>query len=222
MISPPTWGWPGIEWRNPFLHSDFPTHVGMARGSCLKPATIPRFPHPRGDGPRGRLSEEQLALISPPTWGWPEPIQARRGSSPDFPTHVGMARRHHRHSQSAKRFPHPRGDGPAVLALACLANTISPPTWGWPAITLQRVSAWNDFPTHVGMARIPCIAAIAAWRFPHPRGDGPRGACGADEGGLISPPTWGWPENLDPGEVLRVDFPTHVGMARTRTARGSR
>ena len=53
----------------------------------------------------------------------------------------------------AARFPHPRGDGPTLLAAREALLEISPPAWGWPGSPSVIGPAAFDFPTRVGMAR---------------------------------------------------------------------
>ena len=132
----------------------------------------------------------------------------------DFPTHVGMARLSILASARPYRFPHPRGDGPGFALVGVEAGEISPPTWGWPGLEDRRCQRRRDFPTHVGMARVPASSNGDQARFPHPRGDGPRPEKFSERLLQISPPTWGWP-GVSPGtEYPHTDFPTHVGMAR--------
>ncbi len=91
-ISPPAWGWPDnvLEWTGP--GDDFPTRVGMARGCRVIAFHLPRFPHPRGDGPGSDPVTATILEISPPAWGWPELEKFIQAAEQDFPTRVGMAR----------------------------------------------------------------------------------------------------------------------------------
>ena len=50
-FSPHTWGWPEFQQGLPVMQQVLPTHVGMARQSTLRSATVKRSPHTRGDGP---------------------------------------------------------------------------------------------------------------------------------------------------------------------------
>ncbi len=91
---------------------------------------------------------------------------------------------------------------------------ISPPAWGWPVFQLAAHVERTDFPTRVGMARLPGCQRSHCQRFPHPRGDGPfvlRPMTGLS---LISPPAWGWPATRRASTAADRDFPTRVGMAR--------
>ena len=74
-----------------------------------------------------------------------------------------------------------------------------------------------DFPTRVGMARIPRGISKRRQRFPHPRGDGPEFAQQLEREREISPPAWGWPVGTVRRAALAWDFPTRVGMARRET-----
>ncbi|MFM2197741.1 MAG: hypothetical protein RLZZ505_1173 [Verrucomicrobiota bacterium] len=92
-------------------------------------------------------------MISPHPWGWPEDVLNSIDALCDFPTPVGMARDEHLTAEKFLRFPHTRGDGPAVSRLEDGGYSISPHPWGWPddGIIVWAYSA--DFPTPVGMAR---------------------------------------------------------------------
>ncbi len=76
-----------------------------------------------------------------------------------------------------------------------------------------------DFPTRVGMARLPRIWVWISSGFPHPRGDGPVEDMDAAPEIPISPPAWGWPAHTICRGSPPVDFPTRVGMARSKGAR---
>ena len=152
---------------------DVPTHVGMARAASTCGIRPMGCPHPRGDGPTVILMQELRLQMSPPTWGWPADAWQSRGGGFDVPTHVGMARMNASNSTETSRCPHPRGDGPRLPVATAHCRRMSPPTWGWPVTCALLVRGSNDVPTHVGMARSPCICAMARPRCPHPRGDGP-------------------------------------------------
>ena len=216
-ISPPTWGWPANPPSLLRSQHDFPTHVGMARACGRFRRQSSRFPHPRGDGPRGAGGHDVTHWISPPTWGWPaSPRQAGSGQH-DFPTHVGMARWGAFEIVICRRFPHPRGDGPEERKFIRSRFSISPPTWGWPVVGWGNLASLRDFPTHVGMARLHSASRSMRRGFPHPRGDGPALRTVAGGTVSISPPTWGWPGLAIQHLKDEGDFPTHVGMARIST-----
>ena len=193
----------------------------MARTPAPRPTPAARFPHPRGDGPDGGRAADGASRISPPAWGWPAVPVGPLFRLDDFPTRVGMARPRPESSCLSRRFPHPRGDGPQTRNKSKTTARISPPAWGWPGQQAPDRAADGDFPTRVGMARsLPRLKPIPR-RFPHPRGDGPR-AYGAFAGELaISPPAWGWPGAGENTCRRREDFPTRVGMARSKRRRRS-
>ena len=160
-ISPPAWGWPGLGANEPNGMVDFPTRVGMARTAVWVSVPSRRFPHPRGDGPRGPLAVGSRAKISPPAWGWPACGSGCRAGRGDFPTRVGMARPRRVVRPMGQGFPHPRGDGPQWFAIEADARRISPPAWGWPVPSRRHFRADWDFPTRVGMARVfPALRLI--------------------------------------------------------------
>ncbi len=154
--------------------------------------------------------------ISPPAWGWPAVEPAARDRHADFPTRVGMARPPTCSTAHSARFPHPRGDGPLGVVVAVSEHEISPPAWGWPVRRDADACECGDFPTRVGMARTPSPSTPNRSRFPHPRGDGPELPIARRFPTLISPPAWGWPGVILRGIMGRRDFPTRVGMARSR------
>ena len=172
------------------------------------------FPHTRGDGPRKRRASVAAGRISPHAWGWPALQLNFSRISKDFPTRVGMARTHHTTTLGHNRFPHTRGDGPAIRLVAPPWMMISPHAWGWPGNAARAVSMNSDFPTRVGMARSSARRLISNCGFPHTRGDGPWGYMPPGEMEMISPHAWGWPARGRHCRGPDLDFPTRVGMAR--------
>ncbi len=154
-ISPPAWGWPEWQIRARQRTRDFPTRVGMARHPNREMPDHGRFPHPRGDGPRSFAAHPVHFRISPPAWGWPAHTRAISNVVSDFPTRVGMARGGIGMHCSMYGFPHPRGDGPLFTISDDNSRAISPPAWGWPAVIVWVFAPCVDFPTRVGMARVP-------------------------------------------------------------------
>ncbi len=215
-ISPPAWGWPGSVAHQERLRHDFPTRVGMARHHAHVRAPDRGFPHPRGDGPPPTSPSSQAHSISPPAWGWPVTTARLLPLQPDFPTRVGMARPAHRRCKPPRGFPHPRGDGPPWCDIDGEPALISPPAWGWPGPAWRADHPRGDFPTRVGMARLSASDDAACYGFPHPRGDGPQYQESGGGDGAISPPAWGWPEVGTEHMIAGRDFPTRVGMARSR------
>ncbi len=70
------------------------------------------------------------------------------------------------------------------------------------------------------MARRGTSGPRRAGRFPHARGDGPKWRNASANWPSISPRAWGWPASLGNLGACLSDFPTRVGMARGRAARG--
>ncbi len=111
----------------------------------------------------------------------------------------------------------------------------SPRTWGWTVFTASLQYLRDAFPTHVGMDRPPGASRggpsgvphargdgpIALPIFytpvgvPHARGDGPTARSFPGRSFRRSPRTWGWTVRINPGTVISLAFPTHVGMDRT-------
>ncbi len=186
----------------------------MARSGFNFAAVNPRFPHPRGDGPRAGWRESRRHRISPPAWGWPGGGAVGGEIEGDFPTRVGMARMGKCSRRRWDGFPHPRGDGPERQYGYGGHFMISPPAWGWPVTAPIMHRHIFDFPTRVGMARNLPFRSATCYGFPHPRGDGPSVTKAAISLSPISPPAWGWPVCNQGGDLLVTDFPTRVGMAR--------
>ncbi len=126
-----------------------------------------------------------------------------------------MARRHPPRWCGCRRFPRPRGDGPASLTPPTSIRQFSPPTRGWPVLLGGMHEKGAVFPAHAGMARGSADSGSLHSGFPRPRGDGPPDSSHASCAAWFSPPTRGWPVTgtiRNPG--LSV-FPAHAGMART-------
>ena len=111
-FSPPAWGWSAVKLVSSAIRRVFPTHVGMVRHHEPTKQNPIRFPHARGDGPKGLTTWKTLIRFSPRTWGWSELGAGARHRIPVFPTHVGMVRTAQEPEANAIRFPHARGDGP--------------------------------------------------------------------------------------------------------------
>ena len=193
----------------------------MARNVNTRASEGWGFPHPRGDGPPQTMICHACESISPPAWGWPDTCTFVPGWQGDFPTRVGMARWDFLPRRRQTGFPHPRGDGPWVSGTTATRTPISPPAWGWPGGPRLIHGFRSDFPTRVGMAPRKTSGCASTRRFPHPRGDGPDRCLVELMGLAISPPAWGWPEEVTKGNSGVEDFPTRVGMARPHRARRS-
>ena len=189
------------------------------------------FPHPRGDGPRGRLGQARGGAFSPPAWGWSGVGGQSAKCLPVFPTRVGMVRLKRVGQTSGECFPHPRGDGPGSALRYQVKMKFSPPAWGWSGRRPRPPHRRRVFPTRVGMVRENRRDGEAARRFPHPRGDGPLAASIFLTCQWLSPPAWGWSDAKAHAEAvvfppwgmvriqveqvgLQFSFPTRVGMVR--------
>ena len=172
--SPRTWGWTAVSARRCWRNRVFPTHVGMDRTVACGAVGIVRIPHARGDGPsrphsggscptyshaRGDGPQTRTGALmdseySPRTWGWTDSRIDEAEVAMVFPTHVGMDRSRWPVSQTPRRIPHARGDGPPLPPDSPPIPMYSPRTWGW---TVRRNHGHDChscvFPTHVGMDR---------------------------------------------------------------------
>ena len=151
-----------------------------------------RPPHPRGDGPPDCVRLRSYRQSSPPTWGWSVWAWQRIPPPDVLPTHVGMVRQPKRCQASFQSPPHPRGDGPVIVALIGPNSASSPPTWGWSAMCRSTRKCSGVLPTHVGMVRNHYNGNHRRSSPPHPRGDGPEIVTLTKERDESSPPTWGW------------------------------
>ena len=221
--SPRLWGWPEEREAVTEGRGEFPTPVGMARAVGVKNHGIRRVPHACGDGPCLPNISDAVHPSSPRLWGWP--VRHARGHEdpPEFPTPVGMARTGRTPTPPACGVPHACGDGPAQYNAPAGAAKSSPRLWGWPALQPGHARRAGEFPTPVGMARPVTCRATNGKRVPHACGDGPSWLFDSICLMTSSPRLWGWPESENAVLLLRGEFPTPVGMARSiRPSRPSR
>ena len=115
-VSPPTRGWTSRHIVGRAEADGFPAHAGMDRPSVRRSPREPRFPRPRGDGPSLTLAISARIAVSPPTRGWTHVERDHQQHHGGFPAHAGMDRRPPQWSETASRFPRPRGDGPGTGA----------------------------------------------------------------------------------------------------------
>ncbi len=150
-VSPPTRGW--TRWRYVGVASSggFPAHAGMDPPRCHGTDTVGGFPRPRGDGPTGGSNAVFVRRVSPPTRGWTFPMLISAVVKSGFPAHAGMDRTDTPGMPGAKRFPRPRGDGPAPATMARRRPAVSPPTRGWTFLGVLTAAGRGGFPAHAGM-----------------------------------------------------------------------
>ena len=177
------------------------------------PRSLYGFPRPRGDGPYTVYSMAEAYTVSPPTRGWPCFCDPRVYCVHGFPAHAGMALYPGPQRIYTRGFPRPRGDGPSTACPARLKTPVSPPTRGWPSVSVLSYTHGIGFPAHAGMAPYGPALVGPAFRFPRPRGDGPSPGCAATHPRQVSPPTRGWPCPLPALRRLKSGFPAHAGMA---------
>ena len=191
-FSPHAWGWSGVVDVDAANLAVFPTRVGMVRMSQKDVPAAGRFPHTRGDGPDCCAAGTRAVRFSPHAWGWSEDINAQLAEQMVFPTRVGMVRGYFNGVREPERFPHTRGDGPAIRKSDVPPCRFSPHAWGWSAPRPPRSTLAPVFPTRVGMVRILPPEVISAGSFPHTRGDGPTRMCNRRPPMKFSPHAWGW------------------------------
>ena len=108
--------------------------------------------------------------------------------------------------------PHPRGDGPRLVAMGIRPGQFSPPAWGWSFCNPFSGTPCVVLPTRVGMVLHPHRLGPGYQRSPHPRGDGPASAPQAFPARRFSPPAWGWSCLLRRTSSGPEVLPTRVGM----------
>ena len=211
-VSPPTRGWTCLR-CNPLLSRlGFPAHAGMDRDSVRQDMIVTGFPRPRGDGPDRDRYRSDGTVVSPPTRGWTVDGASESEAAGGFPAHAGMDPKSSTASSACRRFPRPRGDGPAYGLLLDAERAVSPPTRGWTATRVPRRRSGDGFPAHAGMDPRDDIEEVEFVGFPRPRGDGPYYDNPWFPPDLVSPPTRGWTPRAGRTTPCHWGFPAHAGM----------
>ena len=117
-----------------------------------------------------------------------------------------------RDSRGRRRFPRPRGDGPAIMVAYAIYAAVSPPTRGWTPPYAQHRLIERGFPAHAGMDLPERSSHSDPRGFPRPRGDGPLWHGKIAPRIRVSPPTRGWTAVLWPPRPCLRGFPAHAGM----------
>ncbi len=151
-----------------------------------------RFPRPRGDGPLLPQVGLHFGEVPPPTRGWSPRFFQKPLHLPGSPAHAGMVPQTARSYHARRRFPRPRGDGPAYWSVSYDSGMVPPPTRGWSCFSLTAPPVTTGSPAHAGMVPRRQSASAVTSRFPRPRGDGPGIAVGRGGKALVPPPTRGW------------------------------
>ncbi len=201
QFSPPAWGWSVGNRAAPKRAVVLPTRVGMVRMVSARRVQALRSPHPRGDGPLAFSRFLPHWAFSPPAWGWSVRHPENGGNHPVLPTRGG--------------------DGPWIPTDPFVDLLFSPPAWGWSVASLVAERLRQVLPTRVGMVRTWATQSGAAFRSPHPRGDGPYYGLVKAATLVFSPPAWGWSGLAVDAGAGELVLPTRVGMVRpTPASRG--
>ena len=192
--------------------SGFPAHAGMDPRVSRSATDWPRFPRPRGDGPREVITHIHEVPVSPPTRGWTRTSQFQHIIALGFPAHAGMDLISTTAPRAAFGFPRPRGDGPLALEDSDRLNGVSPPTRGWTSHGHPHRLPCRGFPAHAGMDPGLTMSSSSVAGFPRPRGDGPLPRDLDEARAEVSPPTRGWTWRADHGRPADQGFPAHAGM----------
>ena len=176
----------------------FPTQVGMIPTAIIADFIQSCFPHTSGDDPLCSIWVVKSSGFSPHKWGWSAFHLLLYFSLQVFPTQVGMIHRYGNRHENRGRF--------------------SPHKWGWSLDWLFSCFESFVFPTQVGM--IP--DSISKWLlfccFPHTSGDDPEAAWRGSVRRWFSPHKWGWSWIKCTIYLLKMVFPTQVGMIRFQSA----
>ncbi len=111
-VSPPARGWSAISVFRLARAGGFPARAGMVRLGKYLMKPMPRFPRPRGDGPRPHRSHGGCATVSPPARGWSLLRNVLAVLDAGFPARAGMVPALITCPVFEVWFPRPRGDGP--------------------------------------------------------------------------------------------------------------
>ena len=132
-----------------------------------------------------------------------------------FPTHVGVFPTRDTLNSSFCRLPHARGGVSAAVFRPCACLASSPRTWGCFLRKPKNRTVFRVFPTHVGVFPIISSVSERMRRLPHARGGVSSLEAELAGKGESSPRTWGCFPLFRHNLILRVVFPTHVGVFPT-------
>jgi len=190
----------------------------MVRWKSRKRKGRPRFPRPRGDGPRIPCAVSSPDRVPPPTRGWSDQRAELAGHGDGSPAHAGMVRGMQGRPLGSLRFPRPRGDGPGGCVVVQTPYRVPPPTRGWSPCQFLYMLRDRGSPAHAGMVPTtqPLFPIFA--RFPRPRGDGPASITTSFAAAAVPPPTRGWSHDQADPRYPRNGSPAHAGMVPSTAA----
>ena len=232
LAPPPTRGWTWSTEDTYATDTGSPAHAGMDPTRCAPPDLDQWLPRPRGDGPE--FEEVQLGWLEapPPTRGWTRHAASRSFVRRGSPAHAGMDPGESEMMDTERGspahagmdpgcsdldfisggLPRPRGDGPRVRGLCCVAWLAPPPTRGW---TLQDGiddDGARGSPAHAGMDLPDRCSRAPDSRLPRPRGDGPWSPALTLSAFAAPPPTRGWTLQDGIDDDGARGSPAHAGM----------
>ena len=191
-----------------------PTRVGVDRGGWQHERDDERYPHTRGGGPSGWLTDQVADKLSPHAWGWTVLGRHLLAGCVVIPTRVGVDRAWHERDGWALSYPHTRGGGPFRRDMKAKTTLLSPHAWGWTAGLVARAKERQVIPTRVGVDRSSTTNGRRARSYPHTRGGGPGVLDAVVNAITLSPHAWGWTEFPDTRSTTDSVIPTRVGVDR--------
>ena len=210
--SPHTRGWTR---RRPAVleaHRGFPAHAGMDPRGGADPDPRRGLPRTRGDGPRWTRIRRWHRSASPHTRGWTRGHRGGAAPRPGFPAHAGMDPQPAPPSETTRRLPRTRGDGPGDTFLRLQRGRASPHTRGWTRAGVAGHVRGHGFPAHAGMDPLCDTCGRVLPRLPRTRGDGPGRPIPPAGVVRASPHTRGWTPGRPSMRTSPAGFPAHAGM----------
>ena len=190
----------------------FPTHVGVFLPTPTARPSSSGLPHACGGVSMFQRVDNRRAVSSPRMWGCFQVKAQLERMDRVFPTHVGVFPHDAHEGFCSERLPHACGGVSMRTGNASSLGRSSPRMWGCFLVLKLPPKLEPVFPTHVGVFPIPHRNDERRTRLPH--------ACGGVSYVYqceidikeSSPRMWGCFRGEEARLLLRVVFPTHVGV----------
>ena len=212
------WGLRDAAPQAPPTYPMFPTHVGIARRRPARRRPLRNVPYACGDCAASSGGGGTGAGCSLRMWGLRAvPLRQAPGAYM-FPTHVGIARPRHPSARVLLDVPYACGDCANKGHGGRYTKACSLRMWGLRARPLPRHGSPLMFPTHVGIARAAHCRGTGRHYVPYACGDCADYRPLATTARVCSLRMWGLRESPVLVRQHPLMFPTHVGIARVRSA----
>ena len=195
----------------------FPTHVGIARRTARAVLFGCHVPYACGDCAVHIVAGLRPGLCSLRMWGLREVATGNEGRHWMFPTHVGIARHSTLAYEVATDVPYACGDCAKRGCGFVSARICSLRMWGLRASGAYGAMGGEMFPTHVGIARGRGLGATGGSYVPYACGDCAQSSRPLAVGLGCSLRMWGLRARCAGRRRYAGMFPTHVGIARSRS-----